>query len=135
MFHLGADARLGLLQLVQDGTHGRVLLQGPALARPHGNVPVHVRVPDLNFFALFNAPVARVGKHFCFLTVQQFAGLPSSTVGCKLLIQKKKKLPLQMTHLNEIKHLQRLVSNSGAPRIHETSGCHRAPFPWPDPTG
>lgn len=38
---------------------------------------------------------------------------PSSTVGCKLLIQKKKKLPLQMAHLNEIKRLQRLVSNSG----------------------
>ena len=42
-------------------------------------------------------------------------GSPSSAVGCKLLIQKKKKLPLQMAHLNEIKHLQRLVSNSGAP--------------------
>ena len=40
-------------------------------------------------------------------------GSPSSAVGCKLLIQKKKKLPLQMAHLNEIKHLQRLVSNSG----------------------
>ena len=38
-------------------------------------------------------------------------GHPSSTVGCKLLIQKKKKLPLQMAHLNEIKHLQRLVSS------------------------
>ena len=48
-------------------------------------------------------------------------GSPSSAVGCKLLIQKKKKLPLQMAHLNEIKHLQRLVSNSGAPcafRVH-----------------
>ena len=42
-------------------------------------------------------------------------GSPSSAVGCKLLIQKKKKLPLQMAHLNEIKHLQRLVSNSGVP--------------------
>ena len=38
---------------------------------------------------------------------------PSSTVGCKLLIQKKKKLRLQINHLNEIKHLQRLVSNLG----------------------
>jgi len=26
MFHLGSDARFGLLQLVQDGSHGRVFL-------------------------------------------------------------------------------------------------------------
>ena len=42
---------------------------------------------------------------------------PSSTVGCKLLIQKKKKLPLQMTHPNEINNLQRLVSSSGHPAV------------------
>jgi hypothetical protein len=71
VFDLRADARLGLLQLVQDGPHGRVLLQGPALARHHGNLPIHVWVFGLDFIALFNAPVTRVSKDVCFLPVQQ----------------------------------------------------------------
>ena len=62
-----------------------------------------------NFKAIHRMPISITGS---FILIRP--ALPSSTVGCKLLIQKKKKLPLQMAHLNEIKHLQRLVSNSGA---------------------
>ena len=71
MFDLRADARRGLLQLVQDDPHGRALLQGPALARHHGNVPLHLWVFGLDFFSLFNAPVTRVSKNVGFLPAQQ----------------------------------------------------------------
>lgn len=71
MFDLGADAGLGLFQFLQDGTHGSVFFQGPALARHHGNVPLHLWVFGLDFIALFNTPVTRVGKDIRFLPVQQ----------------------------------------------------------------
>ena len=83
VFDLGSDAGLGFLQLVQNGTHGRVLLQGSALARRHGNVPVHLRVFGLNFLTLVDAPVARVSKDIRFLTVQQRVRLRDVVrVGC-----------------------------------------------------
>jgi hypothetical protein len=71
MFDLRSDAGLGFLQLLQDGAHRRALVHGPALARHHGNVPLHLWVFCLDFFALFNAPVTRVSKDVCFLPVQQ----------------------------------------------------------------
>ena len=84
VFHLGPDAGLGLLQLLQDGSHGRALVHRTALARHHRNVPVHVGVLGLNLFALLNAPVARVGKDIGFFTMDQLAGLRHIIdVGCR----------------------------------------------------
>ncbi len=83
VFHLGSNAGLGLLQLLQDGAHRRVLVQCLALAGHHGDVPVHTRVLSLNFFALLDAPVARVGKDIGFFTVQQSMGLSNVMgIGC-----------------------------------------------------
>jgi hypothetical protein len=41
------------------------------IARHHGNVPVHPRVQGLDFFALLNTAVARVGKDVGLLAMQQ----------------------------------------------------------------
>lgn len=75
VFHQCADARLELLNLVHDGAHGLVILQASALAGLHGNVPVHVRLYDLNLFTLVHTPVTRTDKHIGLLTVQQLTGL------------------------------------------------------------
>ena len=61
VFRLGPDTRLGLLQLVQDGTHGRALVQRPALARAHGHMPLGSDA--LRIFALGHTLVNRIGKH------------------------------------------------------------------------
>lgn len=57
VFHLGPDAGLGLLQLLQDGTHRRGLVQQLALARHHGHVPVDFGMLSSDFFALLNTPI------------------------------------------------------------------------------
>ena len=61
MFRLGPDTRLGLLQLVQDGTHGRALVQRTALTRAHDHMPLGSDA--LRIFALGHTLVNRIGKH------------------------------------------------------------------------
>ena len=55
------------------GTQRAALVQRLAFTRPHGHLPVDLQ--SLCFLALFNSLVARVGKDFAFLSVQQLAGL------------------------------------------------------------
>ena len=71
MLDLGANAGLDLLQFILEGVTGFGFVQRFTLARHHGNLPVHASVLVLNLLALFNAPVARVGKDNFFLSVQQ----------------------------------------------------------------
>lgn len=61
VFCLGPDTRLGLLQLVQDGTHGRALVQRTALTRAHDHMPLSSDA--LRIFALGHTLVNRIGKH------------------------------------------------------------------------
>ena len=72
---LGADAGLELLQLFFERIDRFAFVHGLALARHHGNLPVHLGVLGLHFFTLVNASVARVGKDDFFLAMQQ---------GCRL---------------------------------------------------
>ena len=69
VFNLGPDARLGLLQLIQDRTHRRALVQHLALARPHGHMPVDPNV--LRLLSFSHTLVTRVGEDIGFLSVQQ----------------------------------------------------------------
>lgn len=73
VFHLGPDACLGLLQLVQDGSHGRALVQRTALGWAHGHMPVGLNA--LDFFALCHALVTCIGKYIKLFTMDQLAGL------------------------------------------------------------
>jgi hypothetical protein len=75
MLDLGADAGLDLLQLLFERVARSALVHHSALARHHGDVPVDMRVLRLNFLALVNAPVARVGIDLLFLPVQQCSRL------------------------------------------------------------
>ena len=52
VFHLGPNAGLELLQLVDQGVYSFALLQSPALTRHHRNLPIHPRVLRLNLLAL-----------------------------------------------------------------------------------
>jgi hypothetical protein len=67
MLHLGADTGFDLFNPISQGLAGFGLVQRLALARHHGNFPVHASVFVLNLLALFNASVARVGKDHFFL--------------------------------------------------------------------
>ena len=71
MLHLGADAGLEFFKLIRQCVADPGFVQCLALARHHRNLPVHISVLVLNLLALFNAPVARVGKHNFFLSMQQ----------------------------------------------------------------
>ena len=71
VFHFGPNAGLDLLQLVDQGAYSFALLQSPALARHHGNLPVHPRVLRLNLLALGDTAVARICEYNIFFTVQQ----------------------------------------------------------------
>ena len=71
VFHLGPNAGLDLLQLVDQGVYSFALLQSPAPARHHGNLPVHTGVLRLNLLALGDAAVAGVCEYNIFFTVQQ----------------------------------------------------------------
>ena len=71
MLHLGADTGFDLFNPIGQGVAGFGLVQRFALARHHGNFPVHASVFVLNLLALFNASVARVGKDHFFLPMQQ----------------------------------------------------------------
>ena len=71
MLDLGANAGFDVFQFVLEGVTGFGFVQRFALARRHGNLPVHLGVLVPNLLALFNAPVARVGKDNFFLSVQQ----------------------------------------------------------------
>ena len=71
VFHLGPNAGLDLLQLVNQGVYSLALLQSPALTRHDGNLPVNPRVLRLNLFALGDAAVAGVCEYNIFFTVQQ----------------------------------------------------------------
>jgi len=75
VLYLGADAGLGVFELLQDGAYGRGLVHGTSLTRHQGDVPVHFGVLGLDLFALVHTPVARVGKDIGLLTVQQRVGL------------------------------------------------------------
>ena len=68
VLHFGPDTCLDLLQLVQDGAHGRALVQRTALARAHGHMPLGSDV--LRLFALGHALVTRIGKHIGFVTIE-----------------------------------------------------------------
>ena len=71
MLHLGTDTGLDLFNPICQSVAGFGLVQRLALARHHGNFPVHASVFVLNLLALFNASVARVGKDHFFLSMQQ----------------------------------------------------------------
>ncbi len=77
MLHLGAETGFDLFNTISQGLAGFVLVQRLALARHHGNFPVHASVFVLNLLALFNASVARVGKDHFFLPMQQGGALAS----------------------------------------------------------
>ena len=63
----GTDAGLEFLQLFSQRIDRAALVHGPALARHHGDVPVHIGVQGLDVFSFVSTPVARVGKdHFLF---------------------------------------------------------------------
>jgi hypothetical protein len=66
MLDLGADAGLDLLQLLLQRVARPALVHRPALARHHGDVPIDVWMLGLNFLALVNTPVARIGKDLLF---------------------------------------------------------------------
>jgi hypothetical protein len=72
MLHLGADTGFDLFNPISQGVAGFGLVQRLALARHHGNFPVHASVFVLNLLALFNAPVARVGKDHFLLSAARF---------------------------------------------------------------
>ena len=67
MFDLGANAGLDLFCLVQQVAPGRVLVECPALARAHGNLPIDT----CGFISLGCSLIAGVSKDNCFLAVQQ----------------------------------------------------------------
>jgi hypothetical protein len=69
VLYLGAYTRFGLLQLVQDGPHGGVFLQGLAFARAHGHMPVHIE--GLSLLSLGHTLVAGVGEHIDFLAMKK----------------------------------------------------------------
>ena len=71
VFHFGPNAGLDLFQLVDQGVYSFALLQSPALARHHGNLPIHPRVLLLNLLGLGDAAVAEVCEDNSPLTVQQ----------------------------------------------------------------
>jgi hypothetical protein len=79
MLHLGADTGFDLFNPISQGEAGFGPVQRLALARHHGNFPVHASVFFLNLLALFNAPVARVGKDHFLLPVQQYMRLVTSS--------------------------------------------------------
>lgn len=68
---LGTGVGLEFLQLFSQRIDRFALVHGLALARHHGNVPVHLRVLLLDLGTLLNAPVARVGKDHFFFAMQQ----------------------------------------------------------------
>ncbi len=72
VFHLGPDARLGALQLVDQIIKRLVFVQRPAQAWAHGHVPAH-GLPGIG--ALVRPLVARITKGICLLPVQQAVGL------------------------------------------------------------
>lgn len=65
MFHLGADAGLGVLQSLQDSTHQLGFVQRFALARHHGNVLVHLRVLGLDVVSLVQTFPRCTGYQYC----------------------------------------------------------------------
>jgi hypothetical protein len=71
VFHLGPNAGLDLLQLVDQGVYSFALLQSPALTRHHGNLPVNPGVLRLNLLALGDAAVAGICEYNIFFNVQQ----------------------------------------------------------------
>jgi hypothetical protein len=71
VFHLGWVTGLDLLNPIGQSVAGLGFVQRQSLAQHHGNLPVHNRVFVLNLLALFNAPVARVGRDHCCLPMQQ----------------------------------------------------------------
>ena len=71
VLHLGADARLELFKLLREHVADPRFVQRLAFARHHRSLQVHTRALVLNLLALFNTPVARVGKHHLFLSMQQ----------------------------------------------------------------
>lgn len=74
---LGADTGLGVFQLFHHFSR-RGVGQRPTLARPHGDVPVHVPVFEL--LALVDALIAGIRVHLLFLAVQQLAGSPGAGI-------------------------------------------------------
>ena len=68
---LGTDTGFELLQLLEQRVDRTALVHGFALARHHGDVPIHIRVLLQDFFTFLNAPVTRVGKDYFFFAVQQ----------------------------------------------------------------
>ena len=71
MLHLGVDTGFDLFNPCSRGVADFSLVQRLALARHHGNFPVHSSVFVFNLLALFNTSVARVGKDHFFLSMQQ----------------------------------------------------------------
>jgi hypothetical protein len=71
VFRLSPNSGLDLLQLVDQDFYNFALLQSPALARHHGNLPVHPRVLRLILLALGDAAVDRICEYNIFFTVQQ----------------------------------------------------------------
>lgn len=75
VIYFGPDAGLCLLRFLQEGAHGRALVNGLTLARNHCLVPVHVWKPALDFFTHVCTKVTRVGKVIDFFPAQQRMGL------------------------------------------------------------
>jgi hypothetical protein len=71
MPHLGPDAGLDLLQLLDQSVTAAAVVQRLALARSHRHVPVHSR----RLGPLHGALVTRIGKHVRLLAVQQGVAL------------------------------------------------------------
>jgi transposase len=69
VFHLGADAGLGLFQLVDQLSQQGALVQRLALAMAHGHVPGGLDVPG--FIAFVHTLIARVGKNIAFIAMHQ----------------------------------------------------------------
>ena len=68
---LGLDAGLELFKLLTQRVDWAALVHSLALARHHGNVPVHIGGLILNLVTLLHDPVARVCKYDFFLAVQK----------------------------------------------------------------
>jgi len=79
VFHLGAHAGFHLLSLVQQTAPWRVLIQSPALAWAHCDMPLHCG----GLSSLGRTLVTRIGKDDCFLTMQKAVSLGHIVgVGC-----------------------------------------------------
>ena len=75
VLHFGRDAGADLFQLVDQGDYSFALLQIPALARNHGNLPVHAGALQLNHLSVGDASVARDCKDNIFFAMQQSVSL------------------------------------------------------------